>query len=225
MAKQQSKGKCLLCNSIFGKAGMTKHLKSCIQNSTNYEEISVNQKSHSRKIFHIMVEGQESPEYWIHIKASANVKLNDLDGFLRDIWLECCGHLSAFKIEGQIYSSSPMEEYNERGMGKKLGDILGPNIKFSYEYDFGTTTALILKVVSEVETEIKGKTIQLLARNDPPLITCDNCRNIATQVCAQCIYSGEGWVCDECTHKHECGEEMLLPVVNSPRVGMCGYTG
>lgn len=24
---------------------------------------------------------------------------------------------------------------------------------------------------------------------------------------------------------HECGEDMLLPVVNSPRVGMCDYTG
>jgi len=24
---------------------------------------------------------------------------------------------------------------------------------------------------------------------------------------------------------HERGEKMLLPVVNSPRVGMCGYTG
>ena len=36
---------------------------------------------------------------------------------------------------------------------------------------------------------------------------------------------GEGWVCDECAPKHKCGEDMLLPVVNSPRVGMCGYTG
>jgi hypothetical protein len=28
-----------------------------------------------------------------------------------------------------------------------------------------------------------------------------------------------------CAGGHECGEEMLLPVVNSPRVAMCGYTG
>jgi len=27
-----------------------------------------------------------------------NAALSDLDSFLRDIWLECCGHLSAFEI-------------------------------------------------------------------------------------------------------------------------------
>tara|TARA_B100000315_G_C14533625_1_gene567361 strand:- start:173 stop:832 length:660 start_codon:yes stop_codon:yes gene_type:complete len=219
MVKQQSQGKCLLCNSLLGKAGMTKHLKSCIQNSVNHK------KTNNKKFFHIMVEGQQSPEYWLHIKASANAKLNNLDGFLRDLWLECCGHLSVFEIEGRRYSSSPMKEYNEKGMSRKLVDILNPNIKFFYQYDFGTTTALVLRVVSEVETEIKGKTIQLLSRNDPPLITCDNCKNDATHVCAECIYLEEGWVCDECVPNHECGEDMLLPVVNSPRVGMCGYSG
>ena len=25
--------------------------------------------------------------------------------------------------------------------------------------------------------------------------------------------------------EHECGAEVLLPVVNSPRVGVCGYSG
>ena len=24
---------------------------------------------------------------------------------------------------------------------------------------------------------------------------------------------------------HDCGEEAILPVVNSPRMGVCGYTG
>lgn len=28
-----------------------------------------------------------------------------------------------------------------------------------------------------------------------------------------------------CTQKHDCGEDMLLPLVNSPRASMCGYTG
>ncbi|MBV1730429.1 MAG: hypothetical protein KUA33_09465 [Methanobacterium sp.] len=75
--------------------------------------------------------------------------------------------------------------------------------------------------MSEQEGEAKGKSIQLLARNDPPLIACESCGKIGTQVCAECAT----WLCDECAHKHECGEDMLLPVVNSPRVGMCGYTG
>lgn len=34
-----------------------------------------------------------------------------------------------------------------------------------------------------------------------------------------------GRLCDTCAESYECGEEMLLPVVNSPRVGMCAYDG
>jgi len=226
MGKKQSKGKCLLCNSIFGKAGMTKHLQSCLDKNVISEKISGDRRSQKRnKFFLILVEGYQSPAYWMHLKISADARLKDLDDFLRDIWLECCGHLSAFEIEGTRYSSSPMTEYDEKSMGRKLGDILGQDIKFFHEYDFGTTTALALRVVSEGEAEIKNKTIQLLVRNEPPSITCNNCNNIATHICAECIYSGEGWLCDKCAHEHDCGEDMLLPVVNSPRVGMCGYTG
>jgi len=225
MVKNSSKGKCLLCNSMFGKGGITKHLQSCIQKNVISETTPSNRKPQNRKFFHIVVEGYDFPEYWMHLKISSDTKLKDLDRFLRDIWLECCGHLSAFEIQGIRYSSSPMAEYNEKGMSRKLGDLLDPGIKFFYEYDFGTTTNLALKVVLEGEVEKRGKAIQLLSRNEPPSITCDNCKNIATQVCAQCVYSGEGWVCDECARKHECGEDMLLPVVNSPRVGMCGYSG
>lgn len=118
-----------------------------------------------------------------------------------------------------------MGEYDEKGMKIALGDILGKGIRFHREYDFGTTTELTLRVVTEGEGETKGKSIQLLARNEAPLIKCELCDEAATQVCSQCIDSGEGWLCDECAGEHECGEEMFLPVVNSPRVGMCGYTG
>lgn len=36
--------------------------------------------------------------YWLYLEMPARATLTDLDGFLRDIWLECCGHLSAFDI-------------------------------------------------------------------------------------------------------------------------------
>lgn len=224
MGKKQSKGKCSLCNSIVDKAGMTKHLQSCLRKNLISKKISGNRKSQEgNKFFHILVEGYH--EYWIHLKISDDARLKDLDDFLRDIWLECCGHLSAFNIQGTKYSSSPMTEYDEKSMSRKLGDILSQNMKFSHEYDFGTTTELALRVVSEGESTIRGKTIQLLARNEPPSIRCNNCQNTAVHVCVQCIYSEGGWLCDKCADGHDCGEDMLLPVVNSPRVGMCGYTG
>ena len=54
---------------------------------------------------------------------------------------------------------------------------------------------------------------------------CGVCGKPATQVCTECMWENTGWLCDECASKHDTDEEMFLPVVNSPRVGMCGYTG
>ncbi len=220
MAKSMSKGKCFLCDGIFGKTAMTKHIKSCMKKSMSKTLLEDKKKS-----FHIFVEGRYLREYWMHIAAPADITLEALDKFLRNIWLECCGHLSAFTIGSVIYSIRPMKEYGERSMKVALGNLLSPGIKFYHEYDFGTPTRLTLKVVSEIEDEIKNKSIKLLARNEPPEILCESCGKIATQICTQCVYAGKGWLCDECGQNHRCGEEMLLPVVNSPRVGMCGYVG
>jgi len=199
---------------------MTKHLRSCKERKS--ETLSDKQKT---EVFHLLVEGRYSPEYWMHLSVPANATLKNLDKFLRNIWLECCGHLSAFTIEGTAYSVQPMSGYGERSMNVALNKVLSPGMKFYHEYDFGTTTELTLRIMSEWEGEAKDKSIQIMARNDHPSITCESCGKIATQVCAQCIYDDEGWLCDACASKHACGEDMLLPVVNSPRVGMCGYTG
>ncbi|MDI6639327.1 MAG: hypothetical protein QMD78_00715 [Methanocellales archaeon] len=181
------------------------------------------------------MEGRYLPEYWMHLEAPVSTTLEDLDDFLRDTWVECCGHMSAFIIEGARYTTGLGIDAMwinffgldaERDMDVALGEMLVSGTKFSYEYDFGTTTELALKVVAEREgNKIGSEPILLLAKNEPPLITCDVCGKIATQVCTECIFSGKGWLCDKCALEHKCGEEMLLPVVNSPRVGMCGYTG
>ena len=225
MARQMSKGKCNLCGGTFGKAAMTKHLKSCRQKESGSGQPSASRSKHPAKAFHIVVQGRYAPDYWMHLEVPADAKLEVLDDFLRGIWLECCGHLSAFTIEGTTFSVSPMAEYGDRSMRAKLGGVLNPGMTFYHEYDFGTTTHLTLKVVSQQESDAKATDIRVLARNEPPPIKCTSCEAPATQVCTECLWSGEGWLCDACAADHGCGEDMLLPVVNSPRVGMCGYTG
>jgi hypothetical protein len=116
-------------------------------------------------------------------------------------------------------------DIGEKSMRVRLDKVLSPGQTCFYEYDFGTTTDLRLKVVSERQAATKGNAIQALARNVPPVILCEECGKPATEVCSQCIFDDKGWLCDDCAMEHECGEEMLLPVVNSPRVGMCAYTG
>ncbi|MDI6791813.1 MAG: hypothetical protein QME81_02935 [bacterium] len=197
---------------------MTKHLASCEQRRAVSETSSGKQKPQKTKLFHLVVEGHDLPEYWMHLEAPAEATLGDLDRFLRNIWLECCGHLSAFTIEGKSYDE-------DGGMDVTLGKILSPGMKFYHEYDFGSTTELVLKVVSERDGQVSDESILLMSRNDTPLIMCVSCGKPARQVCVECLWDGEGWLCNKCAKKHECGEDMLLPVVNSPRVGVCGYTG
>jgi hypothetical protein len=157
----------------------------------------------------------------MHLAVPAKAPLSRLDDFLRHIWLECCGHMSAFEIDGIRYSVSPMEE--ERGMGAPLSRVLDVGSKFFYAYDFGSTTELALKVVGFWNQGKPRGAVQLLARNDPPQIICGQCKTQpATQIC---IESEETWLCETCMAAHECDDAMHLPVVNSPRVGVCAYTG
>ena len=214
-----TEGRCYYCEGLFSKAGMSRHLSSCEKRKAFVEV----KRGRKESYYHVTVEG--SPEYWMHLKVSQEAELDELDQFLRAAWVECCGHLSAFTIGGTVYASHPDSEFAENGMDVSFYEVMGVGTRFSYEYDFGTTTDLFLKVVGEMEEAPKGESVQIMARNEAPRYNCSVCGAEATQVCTQCIYEDAGWLCEGCAQKHECGEDMLLPVVNSPRVGVCGYTG
>ena len=225
MARQTSKGKCSFCNGEFGKAGMTKHLQTCKQRAAI---LAASGRGKSARIFHLMVDGRHAPEYWMHLELPADTSLTTLDSFLRDTWLECCGHLSSFDIGGDTYMSSVDRSsgFGERSMrGVRLGKVVSPGDWFIHEYDFGTTTELRLKVVGERQGQAGSDSVEVLARTDPPQIPCDECGEEAEYVCSQCVWDGAGSLCETHAEDHECDEDMLLPVVNSPRVGMCGYEG
>jgi hypothetical protein len=214
MAKKASKGACLLCKSSYTGTGMAKHLQSCLPEHLRNQ--LAKKKSKSQPIFHIMVQGAYSPEYWLHLKISSDAKLKDLDQFLRDIWLECCGHMSLFR-----------QERHELKMGSKLMDVLMPGMELIHEYDFGDTTELLVKVIAQYEGPMKARSlVEILARNDPPEIQCNECgQALAVEICVECQSEDSGWLCESCAMKHECDEGMRLPVANSPRTGVCGYTG
>ena len=88
----------------------------------------------------------------------ADTTLHELDRFLRSVWLECCGHLSHFDIEGVVYSVMvprpgddfaflPMDEREEqwRHMGRTVATAILPATWFEHQYDYGTTTDLDLR--------------------------------------------------------------------------------
>lgn len=225
MTRRMSNGQCKLCGSTLSKSVMTKHLKSCKQKAQESEMPTPGRSSRKTDVFHLLVEDCDSSVYWMHFEIPASVRLEVLDSFLRQIWLECCGHMSAFTIDGKTYSVAPMADFDDENMKIRLDEVLNPGMKFFHEYDFGSPTHLVLKVISKEQKQIKGKSVRVLARNEPPLIPCISCGKIATQLCSECHWSSEGWLCNECAAEHQCDSDMFLPVVNSPRVGMCGYTG
>jgi len=218
MKAQKSDGNCLLCGTGLEKGAVSRHLKLCAKTNAATGKAAEKPKI---KAFHVFVEGLHLPEYWLHLSVPAGAKLEALDDFLKEIWLECCGHLSAFKIEKTLYSVHPSPEWDEKGMRVEIGNVLAAKMKFTYDYDFGSTTSLALKGASEIENE--SASIRLLARNNPPVIPCAKCGKPATKVCVDCAWDEKGWLCAACAPKHKCGEDMLLPVVNSPRVGVCCY--
>lgn len=219
--RREDPGCCLLCEAMINKGQMTRHLNRCIEKNLSH-------RSKGGKLFHLVIEGRRLPMYWLHVEIPGGTTLERLDSFLRDIWLECCGHLSCFAIDGQRYSVHPMTDplfgVSEQSMGKRVHRVLGPGVKFTHEYDYGSTTELSLRVVGVRDGSTKSREIVLLARNKAPDLRCFTCGKPATQIHAS------GWglslddlLCRACVGEED--EEQLLPVVNSPRVGVCGYCG
>lgn len=221
-----STGRCQFCGGEYGKSGMTRHLQAC-QARREASVKATGTRTRSARSLHLAVSGRTAPTYWMHLEAPENATLADLDAFLREAWLECCGHLSSFTVGGVSYASVVDRDWgmDDRSMDVKLGTVLHVGDTFYHDYDFGSTTYLQLKVVGEREGAARDRSIEELARNEPPHIPCTECGQEAAQVCTECSWGGEGWLCERCSETHQCGEEMLLPVVNSPRVGTCGYTG
>jgi hypothetical protein len=232
MAGLQTKGKCKFCNKELGKGWMTKHLAVCEARKMAEPTAA---PGRGRKFLDLLVEGSNLPMYWMHLQMPVSATLADLDKFLRDEWLECCGHLSAFRIGEESYSGSgdvpwimgDVLGFEDNSMDDaKLGEILKVGDEFTHEYDFGSTTELKLKVTAEIEKapgKGRSKRVEVLARNEAPEIRCDLCGELATQICTECIYDDTGLLCPKHAREHKCDEEMLLPLLNSPRAGVCGY--
>ena len=124
-----------------------------------------------------------------------------------------------------------LEMVEDRSLDVSLEKVLKVGQKFSYEYDFGSSTDLTLKVLSEREGAVQDEdededTIEILARNIEPVMLCKVCGKPAKFVVGGYFDVEENAFCSKkCVKKSGEDADMLLPVVNSPRVGVCGYTG
>ncbi len=324
-----SKGICKFCKQEIDKRQMTRHLKSCKQRTATFASAKDVEEKQKTKLFQFVVEGHYDRDYWMNIEVPASESLATLDSFLRATWVECCDHLSAFKIGPTMYESTreymifreedeeedmdeqeeddaedgiggeevakaiveqfedrdlqppdwiaevkklqevddfvafareklkalpkitnPMyhthegiglhrnhslqqwvledliDQLEDRSMDVVLERVIKDRKKFLYEYDFGSTTYIDLKLVGEREGLIanKKKPVEILARNIAPAFSCTVCGKPAKLVVGGYYALEESVYCNKCAKKS--GEdEMMLPIVNSPRMGVCGYEG
>jgi hypothetical protein len=125
MSRFTSYGICALCGKRTTKAAMTRHLGSCL---AEHEP----SRGKAARLLRLRVEDAFSPIFWMDVEMKAGATLEELDDFLRGEWLECCGHLSNFDIDGisytvtSCYGKGPLSGFADpidRTMKVKLGPI------------------------------------------------------------------------------------------------------
>ena len=226
MRQRTFKGTCALCGTSVDKRRSAAHHCTCaaahdVHNSRGADLVT------------LRIAAVGAPEYWLDAEADAGAVLSRLDTFLRDIWVECCGHLSMFSVPPFRYSSSPSgisgllgRANTERNMRAKIGEVFTyTGQKGTYDYDFGSTTRLTIERTGARDGRIGRTSVRLLVRNDPLPWTCAACGKPATLVCCTHETESSPFVCTAHKKAHPCSDAMFLPVVNSPRMGICGYTG
>ena len=113
MAGTTTKGICYFCGKSISKSTAKKHL-------TTHEYA----ESDKQECMLLKIEAPYEKDYWLYADISMTSTLKTLDNFLRDIWLECCGHMSAFNGPG----------YEEIGKNKKLYNF-SEGTQLVHEYD------------------------------------------------------------------------------------------
>lgn len=236
---QQTRGLCKYCGKEYTRGGMLRHLAACKERKAALEKEDGKRKC---GYFELVLCGKYDSAYWLIIEVSDTATLSDLDQFIRDIWVECCGHLSAFEINGEEYEA--MSDVDclwgrpSKSMEYKLKDVLAVGMRIGYEYDFGSTTELVIKVQDYRTGVCQQDEVTILSRNNPLEFVCSVCgKNKAKWILPERYYEGDVFRCEECLKtdsepdaesgdfEDEDFENYYLPVCNSPRMGVCGYEG
>jgi hypothetical protein len=218
----QSHGKCAWCGEEFSKRAVSTHFDKC----PKWQEALRLAESSDRPVetlWRLRVQDAYNNQFWLDLEMAGSVSLDKLDKYLRAIWLECCGHLSQFTIGS----------WGGREIAKtrKADALFAPELILRHLYDFGDTSETDIRVIGSRKGKAATKhPITLLARNLQPEALCQECAEPASWLCMECIIEHEGemtgLLCDEHVEEHphdNYGEPHRL--VNSPRMGMCGYDG
>ena len=202
---------CKFCDGKFGSKQIINHRRECLSNF--YKD----KKGYLISMYSYGISGQI---YELYIIVNKGCKLHDIDMLLKKIWCECCGHLSMFElcVDGD-------NGYEEKEISKKT-KLTNYEIgaKIMYTYDMGTTTTVFIEIIKELKGKINSDNIiELVYRNDKPLIKCKKCRKKAKFLKEGIPFCHS---CSKCSdsESNDSDNYDLAKIVNSPRAGVCGYS-
>ncbi len=128
-------GTCALCGVVLLPDASAAHLAACAP--------AHDARGGARHdLLHLRVTAPGLPWYWLDVEIRASATLQTLDRFLRDTWLECCGHLSQFIIghvdyvqvtSGDLGWGDGFKRRPQRRMTARVGDAM-PDIGGHVQY-------------------------------------------------------------------------------------------
>ena len=215
----QYPGTCLFCGEVLSKRSMLTHHAKCAK---RLELIQVAEASERpvEILWQLRIQAVGLKEYWLMLEMKGSASLTQLDKYLREIWLECCGHLSQFTIGG--WGGTQV------GKARKADTVFETKLVLRHLYDYGTTSETDIQVLgSRRGRPLTKHPITLMARNLQPRLVCQECGQPAIYLCQECQYEDNqpGLLCEQHAQGHPHGYDGLMPLLNSPRTGLCGYTG
>lgn len=215
-------GLCQYCGAEVTRPTAAAHLRACRERKAALKgKTSRRQSVYEPDAYYIRAEATYWPEFWLDLEVSGVAPLQDLDDYLRAIWLECCGHMSAFTLGGWGTPQLAKEAF--------VADVFRHKAKIMHVYDFGTESWTTLKRISVRKGQTTTRRpISLMVRNRLPEVVCLECGAPAGWLCVECVIEEDrmGFLCAKHrkNHPHD-NYGAPLKVVNSPRLGLCGYTG
>lgn len=202
-----SEGHCHVCGGSLRADDVKSHAATCFMDAvqSRYRVRDVKERYARSQPLMIWVRSEEL-RHWMMLIVQPTTGLRQLDQFLRDLWLECCGHMSHFEIGGTQYSAcvpgpgdpplfdTDLAEPDEQHMVHTVEETTAMGQKFRHEFDYGDTTCLDLECVAalpvpyeyvqefinppEAAEEYGDDFITIMARNLPPE-RCFTCGAVA----------------------------------------------
>ncbi|WP_395093609.1 hypothetical protein [Armatimonas sp.] len=210
------RGICRYCGEEVAKQSIGKHLEKCAPRQAAIGAAT----GKAETLFYLRAESAHTKAFFLDLEVRGSATLSDLDTYLRAIWLECCGHLSEFAYEAweDTISSS-----------RKVESVFKNHKEITHLYDMGSTSETTLRVMVERKgAPTTDRPLALMVRNKIPEVSCEECEKPARWLCSECMAEEGEWVvlCDACLEPHGHMEDYVpVLLVNSPRLGMCGYEG